>query len=238
MTAPRIDVCPDHSAQFVQAVAPEPDGVQEEMAAEAEARGDRFPGEGSFPTVGPTVGAWLYHLASRPDVERVFEFGSGFGYSAYWLARGLSARGHLVLTERDGDELALARDFMERGGFSATIQYEQGDALSTFQETNGPFDLVVLDHKNDAYPAALERVRGRLSPGGILVADNVMTAAIIQTEQLLAGLQSGELGAGNPHTRGEYEYLQAVRSDPAIHTQLVPIGGGLAVSHVHPDEKQ
>jgi len=234
MTAPRIDVCPDHSAQFVQTIAPEPDAVQEEMATEAESRGYRFPGEGSFPTVGPTVGAWLYQLASRPDVKRVFEFGSGFGYSAYWIARALPERGKLVLTERDEDELALAREFMERGQFPATIQYEQGDALSIFEETTRTFDLVLLDHENDAYPAALERVRGRLSPGGVIVADNVMTAAIIQTEQLLAGLQKGAIDDVNAHTMGVYEYLQTVRSDPAFRTQLVPIGGGLAVSHYEP----
>jgi predicted O-methyltransferase YrrM/ABC-type nitrate/sulfonate/bicarbonate transport system substrate-binding protein len=180
----------------------------------------------------------LYHLASRPDVERVFEFGSGFGYSAYWLARALSGQRHLVLTERDEDELALACDFMDRGGFSATIQYEQGDALAAFDATTGTFDLVLFDHENDAYPAALEQVRGRLSSGGILVADNVMTAAIIQTEQLLAGLQTGEIGDVNEHTRGVYENLQTVRAAPAFHTQLVPIGGGLAVSHVHPDPTQ
>lgn len=83
MTAPRIETRPDHTEQFVQTVAPEPDAIHAEMTTEAEARGDRFPGEGSVPTVGPTVGAWLSQMAVRPGINRIFEFGSGFGYSVY-----------------------------------------------------------------------------------------------------------------------------------------------------------
>lgn len=135
MTAPRIQILPDHSEQFVQTFAPEPDSVQEEMAAVAQARGDRFPGEGSFPTVGQTVGGWLYHQATQQGIDRVFEFGSGFGYSAYWLARALPADGEL------SDE-------------------------------------------------------------------------------------------ANAHTRGVYQYLQAIRSDQRFRTRLVSIGGGLAVSRL------
>ncbi|WP_070365397.1 O-methyltransferase [Halodesulfurarchaeum formicicum] len=231
MAAPRIQILPTHSEQFVQTFAPEPDAVQEEMTALAEERGDRFPGEASFPTVGHTVGGWLHQLASRPGIDRVFEFGSGFGYSAYWLARALDGSGELVLTERDQDELDLAREFMERGEFRASIRFEQGDARSIFERTTGDFDLVLLDHKNDEYPAAFETVADRLSTGGLLVADNVMTAAIIETEPLLAGLQNGTLSADtNAHTRGVFEFLQAVRTEPRFQTQLLPIGGGVAVS--------
>lgn len=234
MTTPRIDVCSDHSAQFVQTIAPEQDSVQDEMSAEAASRGDRFPGEGSFPTVGPTVGAWLYQMATRPSIDRIFEFGSGFGYSAYWMARALSDGSELVLTERDQDELALAQEFLERGEFPATIRYEQGEALPIFEDTSGKFDLVLLDHKNDEYPEAIDALPERLSTGGFVLADNVMTAAIIQTERLLAGLQEEPIGDVNPHTKGVYDYLKALRADPAFATQLLPIGGGLAVSQYDP----
>lgn len=235
MPAPRIQILPDHSAQFVQTFAPKPDPVQKEMTTVAAERGDRFPGEGSFPTVGQPVGGWLYQQATQSEINRVFEFGSGFGYSAYWLARALTVDGELVLTERDQDELDLAREFMERGEFQATIQFEHGDAQSIFEQTTGDFDLVLLDHKNDEYPSAFDTVSERLSDGGLLVADNVMTAAIIETETLLAGLQDGQLSdEANAHTRGVYQYLQAVRSDQRFATRLVPIGGGLAVSRLKP----
>ncbi|MFW6376811.1 MAG: O-methyltransferase [archaeon] len=225
-----IDILPAHSESFVRALGPQPDAVVEEMEALAAERGDRFPGEEAFPTVGPAVGAWLQLLAELTGAERVFEFGSGFGYSAYWLARGLGD-GEIVLTEVDRDELDLAREFLARGDFEATIHFEHGDALEIVDAYDGPFDLVVLDHKNDAYPAAFEAVRGKLAPGGVLVADNVMTAAIIQTEALLSGLESGELPPGtNDHTRGVYEYLTAVRDDPAVTTGVLPVGGGVAVS--------
>jgi predicted O-methyltransferase YrrM len=35
-------------------------------------------------------------LARAVDARRVFEFGSGFGYPAYWFARALPADGEVV----------------------------------------------------------------------------------------------------------------------------------------------
>src|SRR3712207_2343853 len=50
-----------------------------EMEAEA--------GERGFPIVGRNVGVTLWMLAASVRARRIFELGSGFGYSAYWFAR-------------------------------------------------------------------------------------------------------------------------------------------------------
>lgn len=72
----------------------------------------------------------------------------------------------------------------------------------------------------------------------MIVADNVMTAAIIQTERLLDGLQAGEHGEANAHTRAVYNYIKSVCSNPNLTTQLVPIGGGIAISYRHAAETE
>ena len=41
----------------------------------------------NFPIVGRLVGVFLETMAKTINAQRVFEFGSGYGYSAYWFAK-------------------------------------------------------------------------------------------------------------------------------------------------------
>lgn len=228
-----IEILPEHSAKFLRQVGPAPDEVLVEMHEHAQRHdAERFAGEESFPHVGPEVGAWLQWIAGFAGARQVFEFGSGFGYSAYWFARALPDDGEIVLTDLDREELAAAREFLGRGGFDEIARYEAGDALETVERYDGPFDVVLLDHRNDQYVEAFEAVREKISPGGVILAENVMTAVIIEFEQLLDGLEAGELPEGaNEHTKGIYEYLAAVREAPSFETTVLPVGGGLAASY-------
>jgi len=219
-----IDVLPDHSDTFLRAVGPEPDDVLEEMHEFAE--------ENDFPHVGPALGGWLQLLARMVEAERVFEFGSGYGYSAYWFLRAMGSDGEIVLTEIDEDELELAREYLGRGGFAERASFEHGDALSVIDEYDGPFDVVLIDHQKPRYAEAFEAVREKVAPGGIVVADNVMTGGSIEFETLLRAWESEErLASDEPMTTGIDEYLHAVRDDPAFETAILPIGSGLSVSH-------
>jgi caffeoyl-CoA O-methyltransferase len=213
---------PSVTASFASAVGPDADEVVREMDARADREG--------FPTVGPAVGGWLRLLARAVDAERVFEFGSGFGYSAYWVAPALPRDGELVLTEVDADELADARDYLARGGYADRAVFEAGDALATVERYEGPFDLVLLDHEKERYAEAFEAVRGKVPVGGIVCADNAMTAGPIEFDALRE-LVAGEDGIDTTDaTRGIAEYLETVRTDPAFETTLLPLGEGLAVS--------
>ena len=119
----------DDVTRFTDALAPEPDDVAREMDAYAE--------ELDFPHVGPGVGGFLRVLARMVDAERVFEFGSGFGYSAYWFAGALPDDGEVVLTEFDAAELDDGREFMTRGGYGHLAAYEHGDAMDAIGRYDG-----------------------------------------------------------------------------------------------------
>jgi len=218
-----MEVLPEQTARFVRAAAPEPDDVQAEMA--------EYAAEHDFPTVGHGVGATLRLLARLVDARRVFEFGSGYGYSAYWFAGALPADGEVVLTEHDEDELDMAREYMARGGFDDLARYEGGDALDAIGRYDGPFDVVLIDHQKRRYREAFDAVREKVPPGGVVVADNAMTAGIIETEKLLAILEGEDPDDPNEHTLGIAEYLRTVREDEAFETVVLPLGEGIAVSY-------
>ncbi|GAB3681779.1 O-methyltransferase [Salinarchaeum chitinilyticum] len=219
-----MDPLSDDVARYLRAVGPQPDDILEEMDAYAEEHG--------FPHVGPALGGWLQLLARMVDAERVFEFGSGYGYSAYWFARALPADGEIVCTEIDEDEIAMGREFLARGGFEDVVSYEHGDAVEIVEAYDGPFDVVLIDHQKHRYADAFEAVREKVAPGGIVVADNVMTGGTIEFEALLRAWHDDEpLASDDEMTTGIDEYLHAVRDDPEFETTILPIGSGLAVSH-------
>lgn len=213
----------DDVLRFIRTVGPQPDEILREMDAYAE--------ENGFPHVGPEVGGFLGLLVRIADAESVFEFGSGYGYSAYWFAETLPRDGEIVLTEVDRELLDMAREYLERGGYGTIATYEHGDALDTVERHDGPFDAVLIDHQKHRYLEAFEAVREKLAPGAIVVADNAMSAdEVVVFEDLLAHIE-GESPEMNEGTRGIAAYLDHVRADPAFETTVLPLGEGIAVSY-------
>ena len=52
--------------------------------------------ERGFPLIGRQSGRWLELLTAMIGGKRVFEFGSGFGYSAFFFARAVGANGVVI----------------------------------------------------------------------------------------------------------------------------------------------
>jgi caffeoyl-CoA O-methyltransferase len=207
---------------YATVVGPEPDEVLVEMDEYAEREG--------FPTVGPAVGGWLELLARMVDAERVFEFGSGYGYSAYWFARALPADGEIVLTEIDADELDLAREYLDRGEIGVTIQYEHGDAIEIVEDYDGPFDVALIDNEKHRYREAFEAIREKIARGGIVVADNAIAGGSIDAVAV-RDLLAGDSENADEMSAGIAAFIEAVHEDPAFEASLLPVGEGVAVGY-------
>ncbi|MBO4248161.1 O-methyltransferase [Halomicrobium sp. IBSBa] len=215
------DPLPDVTEEFARTLAPGRDDVIRAMDERADREG--------FPTVGPAVGGWLRLLARAVDAERVFEFGSGYGYSAYWIASAIPADGEIVLTEIDADELDDARENLAAGGFEDRARFEHGDAIETVDAYDGPFDLVLIDNEKDRYAEAFEAVREKIPVGGIVAADNAIEAGPLDFEDVRA-LLAGDAVDATASSHGIADYLATVRDDPDFETSLLPLGEGVAVS--------
>ena len=211
---------PDDVETFAATVGPDRDAVLEEM--------DERAAETGFPTVGPAVGGWLQQFAGLVDARQVFEFGSGFGYSAYWFARGLPADGEVVLTEVDEAELEDARGYLARGGYADRARFELGDAIETVDDYEAPIDVVLIDNEKDRYVEAFEAVREKVPVGGVILADN-MTAGPFEFEEInRLVVEGGESDDAN--ARGVADYVARVGSDDDFETTLLALGEGVAVS--------
>lgn len=132
---------------------------------------ERIAAERDFPIVGPQVGRLLEVLARASGARRVFELGSGFGYSAFWFLRGLPPDGSILLTDGSADHCRRAREFLGEPG---RVRIEVGDAFETAARERGPFDLVFCDVDKQDYPRVHDVADRLLRPGGLLIVDNML----------------------------------------------------------------
>ncbi|MFB6299734.1 MAG: O-methyltransferase [Halobacteriales archaeon] len=221
------EVFPEPIRRFMMAAGPEPTAIQEEMQEHAESE--------RFPIIGPEVGGFLQTLAGIVDATTVFEFGSGFGYSASWFLRGMPPEGQIVLTEHDPAELDEARSYFDRAGLADRATFEDGDALETIERYDGPFDIALIDHQKERYVDGFEAIRGKLAPGGVVIADNMMRGPL-DFEDVLAGIEGdAAIMDFDDSTAGVIEYIDHVRSVSTFSSTILPIGSGIALSHKRRD---
>lgn len=163
--------------------------------------------------VGPESGQFLNILARSLTAPRILELGTSLGYSAIWLGEAARAtKGQLISIDIDAEKSAYARDMCEKAGLAAQVEFRVGDARELIGTLSGHFDLVFLDLWKDQYVQCLEAFHPKLSPGALIVADNMIRP-------------------GGPALKA---YAEALRALPDIETVTLPVGSGLEVSRFVP----
>lgn len=127
----------------------------------------------SFPIVNRHVGVTLELLARTHHSSRIIELGSGFGYSAYWWARG-NGDGQIHCTDGSPANAKRAEGYLRRAGVWERIVWHVGDAVTSMQAVDGEFDVVYNDIDKNGYPDAWKAARDRVRVGGLYVCDNVL----------------------------------------------------------------
>ncbi len=160
--------------------------------------------------VRPTTGRLLFALVAPQTACEVLEIGGSRGYSTIWLGAGVRYLGGRVLSlEQDPAKAEAWRRNVADAGLSDWCQLVEGDAFATLAELEDIFDVVFLDAWKGDYEALFALARRRLEPGGLVVADNVLSHA----ETLAA-------------------YSEARQSDPTLSSVTVPLDSGLELSVV------
>ncbi len=135
-----------------------------------------------FPIIGRLCGRYLEIMARAIGAKRIFELGSGFGYSGYWFARATGPEAEIHLTDGDPENERKAMDFLKRAGLDEPIRYHVGDAVTALQETQGDFDIIYCDIDKDGYPAAWSVARAKVRVGGLFMCDNVLWSGRVAQE--------------------------------------------------------
>ena len=171
-----------------------------------------------FPIVGPLVGRLLHLCARMIGARRVFEMGSGFGYSTYWFAQAVGPGGTVVFTDDDPGQARQAEDFLRRAGLLDRVRIEVGDAVAILDRTPGPFDVVFMDIEKARYPEACARALPKIRPGGLLLADNVLWFGSVLEEST------------DPAVLGIQAFTRLILTTPGLVSTVIPLRDGVSVS--------
>ena len=185
--------------------------VLDRLASEDAAERERgLPPEQRARQVEPTTGRFLFALVAPQTDCEVLELGGSRGYSSIWLAAGVRNLGGRVLSlEHDPAKIEAWRRNVEEAGLEEWAELREGDAFEQLPQIDDVFDLVFLDAEKDDYEKLFQLAREKLEPGGLVVADNVLS-----------------------HPDPLAQYSAARQADPTLLSVTVPLDRGLELSVV------
>jgi predicted O-methyltransferase YrrM len=195
---------------YIAALWASPDPVLAAMEALAERRG--------FPIIGRHGGALLGLLAHCIGARRVLELGSGYGYSAVWLARALPEHGTVVCTDHSADNRDLALGYFRTAGLESRVDFRVGDGLTIARGEEPGLDLVFNDIDKEFYPESVEVAVPLLRSGGLFITDNTLWKGKV-----------AEDGRGDKLTEAVRAFNKSVFSRPDLESVIFPIKDGITV---------
>jgi caffeoyl-CoA O-methyltransferase len=190
------------------------DRVREVLARlereDSEERERELPPEQRSRAVAPATGRFLFSLVAPQTSCEVLEIGGSRGYSSIWLGAGARYFGGRVLSiEHDPAAAARWRENVGAAGLEDWVELLEGDALELVPAIEDVFDVVFIDAEKSDYEEHFARARTKVEPGGLVLADNVLS----HQETLAA-------------------YSAARQSDPGLLSTTVPLDRGLELSVV------
>jgi predicted O-methyltransferase YrrM len=177
---------------------------------DAEERERGLPAAERARQVARTTGQFLFALVAPQTDCEVLEIGGSRGYSTIWLAAGVRFLGGRVLSlEQDPRKIDAWRRNVADAGVEEWADLVEGDAHETLPSIDDVFDVVFLDADKDDYEQLFRLARDKVEPGGLFVADNVLS----HPEPLAA-------------------YSAARQADSTLESVTVPLDRGLELSVV------
>jgi caffeoyl-CoA O-methyltransferase len=169
-----------------------------------------LPPEQRSRAVAKTTGRFLFSLVVPQTACEVLELGGSRGYSSIWLGAGVRyLGGRVVSVERNPDAARRWRENVAEAGLEDWLELIEGNVFDVLADIQDVFDVVFLDAEKGDYERLFGLARERLEPGGLVVADNVLS-------------HQETLGA----------YSQARQSDLSLVSTTVPLDRGLELSVV------
>jgi predicted O-methyltransferase YrrM len=124
--------------------------------------------------VGLLEGRYLEMLTFALGARTVLEIGTFGGYSALAMAPGLAPGGRIITCEISNVHAEFARRHIAASPHADKIEVVVGPAIKSIATLDGPFDLVFIDADKATYPDYFEAVLPKLSPRGLIAADNTL----------------------------------------------------------------
>jgi caffeoyl-CoA O-methyltransferase len=205
----------DALAAYIAAHTPPPTDLEQALIDETVA----LP-EGEM-QISQEQASFLRFLVRVSGARHILEIGTFTGYSSLAMASALPEGGTLLALDASEEWTAIARRYWEKAGLADRIELRIGPAAESLEATpeEPTFDLAFIDADKTGYPEYLELVIPRMSPGGLIVADNTLRTGRVadpkNTTESIAAVR---------------RFNRAAADDPRLETQVLPLFDGLTIA--------
>lgn len=155
---------------------------------------------------------------------RILEIGAAVGFSAILMSEYMPEDGHITTVENYKKRIPVALENFRRAGREKQITLLEGDALEIMKTLCGTYDFIFMDAAKGQYIQYMPEAIRLLTPGGVLVSDNVL-----QDGDIIQSRFAVERRNRTIHSRMR-EYLYKLKHDERLETSILPLGDGIALS--------
>lgn len=182
--------------------------------------------EAGVPVIRPETQRLLRFLLQMQKPRRILEIGCAVGFSALLMSEYGGEDCRITTIENYEKRIPQAIENFREAGKEGRIRLLQGDAANILPELTDSYDMIFMDAAKGQYLSFLPEVMRLLSPGGLLVSDNVLQEGDILESRYAVTRRDRTI-----HSRMR-EYLYQITHDHRLETIILPVGDGVAASIV------
>ena len=133
---------------------------------------------------GHFQGRFLSLLSKILAPKKILEIGTYTGYSALCLAEGMVEDGKLITLDVNEELEHRVRGYFEASPWRDRIDYRIADASNEIPKLDETWDLVFIDADKTGYVDYYTLLKPKMSPNGIIIADNTLFHGEVLEEQI------------------------------------------------------
>ena len=178
----------------------------------------------NVPIIRTEMQSFIKVLLAMKKPMSVLEVGCAIGFSALLISEYAPEGCHITTIEKYEKRIPIARENFRRAGKEDAITLLEGDAADILPKMTKSYDMIFMDAAKGQYIHFLPEVLRLLSPGGLLVSDNVLQDGDIIQSRYAVTRRNRTI-----HSRMR-DYLYELKHHPLLETTILPIGDGVTLS--------
>ncbi|MDR1459942.1 MAG: O-methyltransferase [Bacteroidales bacterium] len=162
-------------------------------------------------------GTFLQMICRLLQPGRILELGTFTGYSTLCMAETLTEDGMIVTIEKNPEQEAIIRKYIQKAGFEEKVKLLIGNALDLIPTFNERWDLIFIDADKINYLHYYHLLIPSLSNRGMMLVDNV----------LWSGKVIEEVKQNDKETKAILEFNSFVQQDHRVKNMILPFRDGI-----------
>lgn len=185
----------------------------------------KYASENSVPVIREKSSLLLADLVKKHKAKNILEIGTAIGYSgSIMLECGEDIK--LTTIEKNTQSASIARKTFIEKGFEKRTCLIEGDAkevIAKLAKEKKQYDFIFLDGPKGQYIKYLPVLKGLLTNGGVLVADNIFLHGMVLSEEKICHKH-------RTMVNNLRKFIEAISHDVELETKLYDIEDGMSES--------